>query len=333
MVLSDLDPPSSFGDGSPQSENDQYGGANPWNNPSIMNEATLPKPCPGTSILGYNNANLAKAVQERFQTNQNLIKRPATAEEASALVYWAAKQRSIMSYGTPIGVAAGLYRAYQTASVFRFPFLKPEFAPFDPKVFPNQRYALFKGVRAVNAWHAIRMLAYGTVGNFVSVYFFSSFSVIYAAAGAFRDKRLAKFFADARANVQAQNKAGVPKPMPQQHGVAPLPERPAPRTTEDDASPSAGGTDWIRNDNGPSSSDWAVEPVEPREQPAPAAQASDFSVEADDASPTNGRGVVDDTASGESAWERIRRQSASKDTPSAWHSAQSSSEQNETKWY
>lgn len=347
MVLSDTAPPqSSFDDTPPQSDSDRYAEFSQSENLDTyrIDGTSLPKPFPGSSILGYNNANLAKLVHVRVDQARKILNRPPTTDEATALAYWTAKQVSILSYGTPVGVGLGLYRAYSTAPTFQFPFFKPDPEKFNPNVFPSPKYNLATGMKAITSWHAIRMLAYGTVGNFIGSILFASYSMSVVSIGEITDKRLKEYIVALKS--VAQHAPATLKSLPQQPEIARAPGKPTGQETVDDASPTS-GTFWELNDDNLADKGWISEndrraSRQPTSRPAigaapsgnppapraPNGQFSDQTTAFDEASPTGGRGVADDMASTESAWERIRRQGSSQNEPteeSTWESRQPSS--------
>lgn len=329
MVLSDADGAKSrnaFEDTAPQSDSDHYADSGRRESPQTydIDGTSLPRPFPGSGILGYNDANLSKLVHARMDQARKVLKRSPTTDEATALAYWTAKQMSILSYGTPVGVASGLWRAYSTAPSFRFPFFKPDLGKFNPSVFPSPRYSLATGLKAMASWHSMRILAYGTVGNFVGTVLFASYSMSVVSIGEITDTRLKDYISALREFAQKTHGA-LPNPQ-REPATAGTPTGPTGQATEDDASPT-NGTYWGLNDN-PSDKGWTNgnDPRESQSPPSrsvigaprrdnppaptvdePSYQTADF----DDASPTGGRGVTDDMASTESAWERIRRQGTS----------------------
>ncbi len=355
MVLSNASDPkadSGFDDVLP-ADQDRYNsdnmGDSHFNSRAAISDSSLPQPCPGTSMLGFTNENLAKLVDVRIKQAQNIMKRPPSQEEASALAYWTAKQVSIISYGTPIGTAAGLYRAYSSAAGFQFPFIKPDFNKFNPDVFITQRLKVFEGARARYAWHALRMAAYGAGGNFIGQLLFASYAMSVIAVGELSDKRLKDYVQDmkrmaetAQGKVRERTGQTVPQaPAEGQQGPsgqAPgLFGRRQPQKVEDvdDASPT-GGAFWEGNDNNLAEKAWKdagdpskdhisrrVDRDSGRRQKTYRQSYSDDGkndvddgtalAKFDDSSPSGEMGAQEDSGSGsESAWERLRRESGGK---------------------
>ena len=186
----------------PPNDNDQFnsnseGGDSPryLDARTLVQNPSLPSPCPGMGVFGYNTQILAVITQKQIQQAQKVMGRNPTEDEANSFVYWKAKQLSVMSYGAPIGVGAGLYRAYTSAAEFRFPFLKPNPEKFNPEAFITSNLKLFEGQRARMAWHALRSSAYGAGGFFIGSLLFASYATSVAAVGEISDKRLKDYVA------------------------------------------------------------------------------------------------------------------------------------------
>jgi hypothetical protein len=351
MVLenaSGADIPDSFVDSAPSSDNDPYSDSDsqPATTGYHIDRTNFPKPIPLVGqLFGYNDKLFSTVLNTKIQNAAQHLKRPLTQEEAQSFAYWTAKQISVLSYGAPIGVAGGLWRAYSTADKFRFPFFQPNLEKFNPTVWPSPRFAALKGQRAVMAWHALRMAAYGTVGNFLGQLFFGSYSMSVAAVGEMSDPRLKDFVEMMRA--QAQQKRGAlqnptmrqPGTMGQKQGALAA----AGNKQQDDASPTGGMffediKDTESNTGTTSESNRSTRPQGrgwPKSRPAPAQRQSQETQDKpfdafDDASPTNEQTTAAGPAPSGSAWDRIRR--GEKTAPIAAKPGSSSQPSSQSAW-
>ncbi|PVH83119.1 hypothetical protein DL98DRAFT_513412 [Cadophora sp. DSE1049] len=331
MVLqnaSDSAAQDTFQDSAPSSDNDPYASSSSGSNSSVQNLAStyqidtskLPRPLPWIgSLVGYNDELLSKALTKKIAHSSQILQRPLSQEEVDAFAYWTAKQVSILSYGVPFGVGGGLWRCWSTADTFRMPFYRPNAETFNPQAFPP-RMAVLKGNNAVMAWHALRAVLYGGMGNVLGQLFFGSYSMSVATVGELGDKRLKPFIDAVKAQAAKQrgslpNTSGQPG-RGQQPGVG--------AQSRDDTSPGtipmaeqSPDTSWEsmgekkQSEAPPQPKRW------PQARPVPAPPVEESSDQPfgifDDASPTGGQGVQADTRAAPvssqsgSAWDRIRR--------------------------
>jgi hypothetical protein len=282
-----------------------------------IDSSNFPKAIPILGpVFGWTDAKFAAYSQKKLEKATQAVKRPLSQDEATALLYYGAKQWSIMSYAAPLGIAGGLWRCWGTTSTFRFPFYQPD---LDNKTrfenFPTTKAPALKGLRAVMAWHFLRGIAYGYMGKIVAEVFLGSYAASVSVVGEIGDKRL-------RAYVEAVRDQGKKMPETQQQGQ----RWPRPQTRQtpdipigrDDASPTAGM--FGQTDMPPEGDDEISRPVTQRRQwpirppppqvPVQNTDAKPFDL-FDDASPTAAQqGMVQDTQPVRqqgSAWERIRR--------------------------
>ncbi|KAI9051063.1 hypothetical protein LZ554_005171 [Drepanopeziza brunnea f. sp. 'monogermtubi'] len=335
----------SFEDSAPSSDNDPYASSNPGSEVArqyTISGTSLPKPMPiFGNLLGYNETLLVKIVDHRVAHGSQLLHRPMKQEEVDALVYYSAKKMAIISYGTPLGIVGGVWRCYQTANTFQFPFYKPNLEKFNPQVFPP-KFSVLTGPKAMLAWHFGRFMAYSAMGNVIGDAFMTSYALSVAAVGESMDKRLKPYVDALQAEANRQRAA-------RKDGQ----EQEQPQIGQGNFSSTGTGseTDWntVQKDTpkeairaGTTESAIAVvragnpsaqsPPPRPRWQgrPAPAVAAEESSSQPfgifDDASPTGGQGVQADIrktpaasssppSQGGSAWDRIRR--GEKSTPAA----------------
>lgn len=324
MVLGDHPPPKdSLDDSAPTSDDDPYSSTSspirgrPSRPTKLVTDGidfqSLPKPIPILgALLGYNQKHLIRAMDKQAMKFAQILPRPPTQEESNAIAYWTARQISIFSYGTPIGVAGGAWRAWNTNSQFRFPWYRPSPSMF----FEHEFFGILKGNRAVLAWHALRYLAYGFVGASISQVFLLPYALVSTAVGEVTDPRM-KAYTDALR--QKSRRVGPidnakQRDRYQTSSVQSTEDAALSRDTPDDASPSGGfeegnfedaPTEAVRKPQYQSPQYQntrarpAVSQVETQDQPFDAF---------DDASPTGGQDLGYDApaAQGASAWDRVR---------------------------
>ena len=212
MVLDDASPVGSegFSDDAPDSDTDPYSSSDLRALLSVLDISKFPQPFPILGpMFGYNSQLLSKLVHKRIEAAVKMLDRPTTEDEATAIAYWTAKQIAVTSWGAPLGIAAGAWRAYQTADTFRFPFYKPEPDTFRALAWPSSRAALLSGPTAVAAWHATRLLAYGFMGSFIGRILLTSYGMSVSTVGEITDPRL-KNYVEAVRKVAQSARGGLP---------------------------------------------------------------------------------------------------------------------------
>lgn len=216
MVLEEtLPPPTDFpSDSSPTSSPDPY--ASPSSSSSetpqlSIDLAQLPSAAPLFGpLFGYTTQYLAQSINYRIQHTTALMSRPVSPTEASALAYWTAKMLAIASWGRPLGLLAGGARAYQTRQTFRFPFVAPDPAKFQPELVKIAGVELLRGAPARAVWHGLRGGAYGVFGSWVGGALLSTYAAAAAAVGEQQDPRLREVVARLRAKAKEMAR-GVPR--------------------------------------------------------------------------------------------------------------------------
>ncbi|TVY82345.1 hypothetical protein LSUE1_G002408 [Lachnellula suecica] len=357
MVLDD-----SWNENAPPSDNDAY--SNPENAAQSIQLSTagLPKPVPiFGSLFGYNEQYFNKIFQLRATQAASVLNRPLSQDEINSFAYWSAKQNSIMSYGSPIGIAGGLWRCWSTAGTNRLPFInvKMDFSKVPPKWLPKDMIPPASGPppplrgNLALAWHAVRALAYGGFGKILGDLFFGSYTASVIAVGQINDARL-KPYVDAMRKKAAEQKGSLSGASGQQQRA------PAPVNTQksspnyDDASPTGGMFGEMESSSPQAEPQWQPPPQSkpapaPAQTPtpnpapyrtAPEQQGQPFDM-FDDASPTAAQqGMVADTQSRQpqgSAWERLRR--GGRPTPTeeptggrGWDNVRKSQDSNDGAW-
>jgi hypothetical protein len=314
-----------FADSAPTSDADPYSDSQPGGSMNYHIDATkFPQPIPIVGrLLGYNEEFYSKSIQLRLKTISEVLERPPTQEEANAVAYYTTKSISIYSYGAPIGFAAGMWRAYESRSTFRFPFYQPNLEKFTPDRFPPG-LDLIKGLRARACWHSARASIYSTLGMMFSQIVFVSYAATTSAVGELTDKRLKALTTAIQARGQKQRGA-----LPGMQGTK-LPSGGASAGTQydgkdgasqDDASPTGGIFGEENTTEGPgtfgggiggstqSQGQWAGRAAAlPAQQSSEEPEARPFDAW-DDASPTGGQGIAESIppAPQGSAWDRVRR--------------------------
>ena len=165
--------------------------------PPTIDLAALPQPVPIIGpFLGYNENTLKSIIERDANTMSKVIQRPLSVSEWEAAAFHMAKLQSYSSYGWPVGILVGSWRAYSTMNTMRFPFYKPDLSKVGHRFdkFPGG----FTGQTARQLWQCTRFFTYGIVGGA----FIKSLSVGYAFNVAWTgqrvDPRLRTFWDDLR---------------------------------------------------------------------------------------------------------------------------------------
>jgi hypothetical protein len=188
MVLEGASVPESVPydqDGTPSSDLDPYDGSQ---KPASfkLDDMGLPSPFPVFGpLMGYTKSELAKNITRGFAAAGQLLHRPLSNQEADALAYNIAKMERTSSYGSVLGLSAGLYRAWSTAATFRFPLFQP-----NPETFNPNSFAMLRGPAARAAIHSLRGLAYGSTGLAIGGIFVKSYGAVIFATAIKTDPRL-----------------------------------------------------------------------------------------------------------------------------------------------
>jgi hypothetical protein len=343
MVLDDASHVGSevFSDDAPDSDSDPYSSSGPLNSALVLDTTKFPQPFPILGpMFGYNGQLLSKLVHERIDAAVKMLERPTTEDEATAIAYWTAKQIAVTSWGAPLGIAAGTWRAYQTADTFRFPFYKPEPDTFRALAWPSARTTLLSGPRAVAAWHATRLLAYGFMGSFFGRILLTSYGMSVSTVGEITDPRL-KNYVEAVRKVAQSARGRLPNESQKPGKVGGVQEKDATTIWKDRIRERGDNTNSDIEEYGDTKSSGSPAIVEDAVMPDPNTktpergarpsgetypkkinagasqmekEAQSFDDSFDEASPTGGRGMEDTIAAGGSAWDRIRRQASGQPT-------------------
>ncbi|KAF8858059.1 hypothetical protein BDZ45DRAFT_591648 [Acephala macrosclerotiorum] len=314
----------SFADSAPSSDGDPYDGSTQYMSYNI-DRSNFPKPMPIFGpLFGFNDKRFSMFLQARVATASQILDRPPTQEEVTALAYHTAKYMSVISWGGPLGIAGGLWRCYGTRDTFRFPFFQPNLEKLQVQAFPTPKMPVVRGLWAVTAWHLVRGSAYSIMGNIIAQIFFASYATSVTLVGELVDPRLKQFHEaiKKRGRESAEKRQGTLPGMGQPGQM----QGPQPQTQQseiqDDASPTGGmygqadmtptpGTYETAPQRAPPRRQFPQRRPVPAEAPVESSDSSPFDI-IDDASPTGGQGMYGATAQPQpqsqgSAWERLRR--------------------------
>ncbi|KAL9101102.1 MAG: hypothetical protein Q9187_009280, partial [Circinaria calcarea] len=337
-------------DNTPTSDTDPYAFPNPDSPPPAkinINLSELPRPNPIIGgLFGYTDQRLINLIHRRVSHMAKNLQRNPTTDEATAIAYWTAKRLAIASWGKPLGLAAGLYRAYATRGTFRFPFVAPNPETFQPNWVGIGGLELLRGHAARSFWHAARGTSYGYLGMYAGYLIVAGYSTTVAVVGEILDPRLKEHTEIMKttkpSELEKRRLDGVANSTGQGQKTASelLKEHRESlgATQADDASPSAGGDysymeglsdgEFLsRNDSG-LMSDEQREAQEIRQQASPqksrtSSRASTFDIDKVEKQPRSFDGDFDDarttaenpssnsSSGGGGAWERIRSQASS----------------------
>lgn len=219
-------------------------------------------------------------------------------------------------------MAGGLWRCYGTRDTFRFPFYQPNLEKLQAQTFPTPRMPVLRGFWAVMAWHLVRGLAYGNIGNIIGKIFFASYATSVTLVGEVADPRLKQFHEaiKKRGRESAEKRQGTLPGMGQQGQMRGQQPQAQQSEMQDDASPTGGMYGQADMTPTPGTYETASQPAPPRRQfpqrtPVPtqvtteSRESNPFDI-IDDASPTGGQGLYGATTQPQpqgSAWERLRR--------------------------
>ena len=301
----------------PSSDLDPYSASSPADAVLRIDISDYPQPIPIFGpLVGHTKSQLAELVNRGIAGASQLLKRPPTQEEASALAYYICRGESAISYGQALGFGFGTYLWHKGRGNFRFPFFTPDRGWFDPF-----KFGPLKGQLARATWQAIRFNIYALSGFFFGGLLARSASSVYFASAVQRDERMKELRAAMLEFAQRQRGR---LPREQRQAAQPQPvARSKQQNWDDDLSPQAGN--YTQADTG-ALSDSQMRAQESRQRPYSRWDSTDtgessvsvdkvtsqprsFGSESDDASPTS-RPASESSRSGESAWDRIRRQAA-----------------------
>lgn len=213
MVLDDstTTPIDFTSDYTPDSDTDPYS-TNPPADKYI--QVIVPRPLPIIGpLFGYNKSHYTTVIHSRIQASAQILGRPPTQDEATALAHWSAKMLSYAVWGRPLGLAAGWYQAYRTAATYRFPFMQPNLQKFNPYFIGLSTFQLH-GRGAQLMWHLLRTCAYGTFGMWTGGLFVGTYAATVAAVGERQDPRLQDLIRAIQAKVREKLPDGATEGAP-----------------------------------------------------------------------------------------------------------------------
>ncbi|MCJ1437739.1 hypothetical protein MMC27_007126 [Xylographa pallens] len=164
-------------------------------------------------VFGFDDARLIRSINENLQNFVGHVHRPTTKEETEAIAYHTAKGQSILSYGKPLGLAAGAYQAWSTRKSYKFPFVKAK-EGFDGNVVKFRNMVLAEGQMARLFWHSARVGVYGAVGMWVVGISVAGYAASVSAVGQLTDPRLKDLVQAVRDERKAQlERQGIKAPL------------------------------------------------------------------------------------------------------------------------
>jgi hypothetical protein len=246
MVLQDVSEPSSdFTPDFPTSFDNETP-QTPQTSHILLDLSKYPKP-----IFGWRNKDEAqRTLSERISSNLQVLGRPPTAQEIDAVAYYNCKAISIASYGTPVGVLAGVARFAAVRNTGKWPFVKPH-PGFNPYVWPNAKQVWLQGNMARMTHMILRLGVYGYLGTVFAGILFTSYAATSASVGYATDPRLKEYTKKLQENMKGKRMErgrGSAHRQEQVQGV------PGGAARMDDASPIAGGDNSFAVDD--ASSKW-----------------------------------------------------------------------------
>lgn len=193
MVL-DASPSSDLDNAFPNSPD--FYESDPQPSLDLMNidRSQLPKPLPILGpLFGWSEATMAKVAAQRVQYYVKTVGRPMTRKETEALMFHTYKAMAISSYGSPIALGVGLFRAYRTRENYRIPFygaMKTADGWFNGERLRimGQEFVLSRWNRA--GIHFVRGGLYGSISSILGSLFIASYTTTVAVVGEMRDPRL-----------------------------------------------------------------------------------------------------------------------------------------------
>ncbi|KAF2199939.1 hypothetical protein GQ43DRAFT_419127 [Delitschia confertaspora ATCC 74209] len=333
MVLQDVPAPESDGfqdQSSYPSDNDPYepSSSSPASYQIDFNQ--MPKPIPVLApMFGFSEAHMRKKIDTNLKIAEQLINRRLAQSEANRLAYYILELEKTKSYTMSLGAAFGIWRAYKTMDVYRYPFYLPT------NVDPN-KFLFVRGAAANYARHSWRFAVYFIVSSQIGKAIGQGIAQPLAAQKTSSDPQLNVFVHDVRYSRDEMAKKAhaewveKSRTRPEAHVAGPKegmyrgPQRPVTTPSDDDMSPTSGNEPWPTSSSG---SSWTDENYDElgsqasKSQPQPPSRSApttwgrrqppsrSASSDDDDMSPTGGmfQDDAEKNSSSGSAWDRLRR--------------------------
>ncbi|KAL8909518.1 MAG: hypothetical protein Q9207_000198 [Kuettlingeria erythrocarpa] len=201
MVL-DASPSSDLDNAFPNSPDFYESDSQPSPDLANIDRDQLPKPLPILGpLFGYSESKMSEVAAQRIQYYTSIVGRPTTRQESEAVMFHTYKAMAISSYGNPMALGAGLWRAYRTRETYRIPFYGPMkdangWLNGERLRIMGREFAMTPQRRA--GIHIVRGTLYGSLSYILGSLFVASYSTTVAVVGEMRDPRL-------KALVQAKN--------------------------------------------------------------------------------------------------------------------------------
>ncbi|KAI0827798.1 hypothetical protein F5Y06DRAFT_226908 [Hypoxylon sp. FL0890] len=184
-------------------------------------------------LFGFTDPLRVAFISSKVVGASKVCQRRLTAEEVDGTSEAAAVSFRYLPWIRPVSIGAALALSWRTRRTFSFPFYRPARGKINPFIFPMKRAPLFRGKKALYAWHITRFLCYFPLTWFASALFFSSVAETTYEAHLLRDPRLKAVVAGIRRNgmqVRQQQRnlpqrpgAGASQPSQQDPSTASFP--------------------------------------------------------------------------------------------------------------
>lgn len=304
---------NSFASDSPASDADPYA-STPSPQPGTASGSTTghlvwdptqtPKGLPILGpLFGFTQQRLLNTIRLDAGRCMSLVGRPLTQREFDAISFYCAKMNAISSYGGPVGVLGGIWRAQNSKHTFRFPFWQPDFKPGEPigeGMFDPKKFGPLKGVQAEAAWHALRRTAYALIGGSVGLAVFGAYATSVAIAGQRMDERMKDIMSALQSMTPEERRAKTSR-------AAPMPGTELGVSNDQSSSPYSrdiGGADQQRQPQFAQDEQQTSQPPQQYQPPRRQRQSQGVDFDFDDASPQ--RGMSSSQASSD-PWETLRQ--------------------------
>ncbi len=238
MVL-DASPSSDLDNAFPNSPDFYESDPQPSLDLSNINRDRFPKPLPILGpLFGYSESKISEIAAQRIKYYISVAGRPTTRQENEAVMFHTYKAMTISSYGNPMALGAGLWRAYRTRETFRIPFYG---SMTNANGWFNGERLRILGREFVMTplrragIHFCRGTMYGTLYSTLGSLFFVSYCTTVALVGEMRDPRLW----DLVHAKKLEERKGTQR---EQVETKPVPRHPEPQRGQAGATRPVGGT-------------------------------------------------------------------------------------------
>ena len=166
----------------------------------LVNISNHPQPFPLARIWGFSTEKLQRGIRKEQIEAEALLKRPLTPPEADALAFHYSKGFRYTSYGPPVGVAVGLWRAFATKDEFRWPLVPRRMSDRGAWQLNKETHelsfrgrTLLRGPGILPIIHILKASVYVNFGFAVAGLLAGTYGVTVAAVGQLTDSRLLEY--------------------------------------------------------------------------------------------------------------------------------------------